>query len=58
MSASSIKYTDDSIPVASSRYWISDEEFKAQTHKLLDEALEKYGSAEFENATAGTTGDA
>ena len=58
MSASSIEYTDDSIPAASSRYWISNQEFKAQTHKLLDEALEKYGSTEFENATVNTTGDA
>ena len=58
MSASSIKYTDDSIPTASSHYWISDQEFKAQTHKLLDEALKKHGSTEFENATANTTGDA
>ena len=53
-----MKHVDDSIPAASSRYWISDREFKAQTHKLLDEALEKHGSTEFENATANTTGDA
>ena len=58
MSASGTKHTDDSIPAASSHYWISDQEFKAQTHKLLDEALGKHGSIEFENATTNTTGDA
>ena len=53
-----MKHVDDSIPAASSRYWISDREFKVQTHKLLDEALEKHGSTEFENATTNITGDA
>ena len=59
MIASSSKYDDDNgISTAPSHYWVSSKEFKAQTHKLLDDALEKFGSLEFENATRKTTGDA
>ena len=58
MAASSIKYTPNCISAASSEYWMSQEAFKRHTHKLLDDALEKYGSTEFQSATVNATDDA